>query len=232
MINIKGLKKKYNNNYALIDVSFQIKHGEIISVIGPSGSGKSTLLKIISGVLDYSAGEVSIDGFRLESNYLKKNVYKDISLVFQQLFLWPHIKVIDNICMAIKDDQKKIDYASKLISYFDIQSLVDRYPHELSIGERQRVAIIRAIVIRPKYLLLDEVTSALDVNQIIKLSDLLKELSQENMSILIVTHLIGFAKKVSDRIIYIENGSVLADVNARNIESEHNQSFRSFIGLC
>ncbi len=207
----KGLTKSYQSKDVLREVDVVIESGKITSLIGPSGSGKTTLLQVLSMLELPDMGSISLeDAVYTFPKDKEKNIspWPKISVVFQQLFLWPHLTLRENILLPLKncvDEQ----LADELISIFQMEGFVDRYPNQVSIGQRQRAAIARAIVVRPKYLLLDEITSALDIEQVEIVLNYLATLKEKGVGILLVSHALHFAENVSDKIIFLDQGSIL-----------------------
>jgi ABC-type polar amino acid transport system ATPase subunit len=215
MLKALNLTKKYGDRLVLNDVNLEINPGTITSIIGPSGSGKTTLLKALS-LLDLpQSGSLMLD----DLNYTFPVEIKDIvppwpkvSVVFQQLFVWPHLTLRKNIELPLEvrgllNENK--DYLEELYTMFDMKGFIDRFPNEASIGQQQRVALVRALALRPQYLLLDEITSALDVEQSeIILSHLVK-IKEKGVGIVIVAHDINFALSSADSVCFLENGKIV-----------------------
>ena len=200
MLEVNNLSKSYNDNLVLDNISFSIKKGDIVSVVGPSGSGKSTLLRCID-LLEKSEGEILFEGKKL----YKGEIGKKIGMVFQQFNLFPHLSVLDNIIlaptklklMAKKDATKK---AYELLDTIDLKDKANSYPNELSGGQKQRVAIIRTLIIDPDIILFDEPTSALDPEMIGEVLELIKGIANTGKTMMIVSHEMGFVKNVSNRV--------------------------------
>lgn len=209
MLEVNNLSKSYNDNLVLDNISFSIKKCDIVSVVGPSGSGKSTLLRCID-LLEKSEGEILFEGKKL----YKGEIGKKIGMVFQQFNLFPHLSVLDNIIlaptklklMAKKDATKK---AYELLDTIDLKDKANSYPNELSGGQKQRVAIGRALALNPKLMCFDEPTSALDPSLTLDVAKLIRNLSKEGMSMLIITHDMEFAKLVSDKIVSMDSGKII-----------------------
>ncbi len=222
MLSGENLHKIYGGREILHGVSLNVVPGEITAVLGPSGAGKSTLLRALSLLDPPNSGTIVVDG----KNYVFPGVNKNgtvppwpkLTVVFQQLFLWPHLTLRQNITLPLEKDRGRLGPGNavamdgeieRLLELFELAELADRYPNEASLGQRQRAALIRALVLKPKYLLLDEITSALDVEHVSKILDYLKFLKDQGTGILVVTHLIGFAKSAADQIVFMENGRVV-----------------------
>ena len=221
MINIQNLHKSFGENEILKGIDLQIAKGETTIIIGPSGSGKTTLLRCINLLEVPSNGTISIGDSKLNSGESKKPTDKEIltlrkntGMVFQGFHLFPHMTVLQNIMegpITVLKQSKKVAYdkALKLLEKVGLSEKCNSYPHELSGGQQQRVAIARAMAIEPLVLLFDEPTSALDPELAAEVLKVMKELSHEGMTMVVVTHNMGFAREVADNIIFMDNGLVL-----------------------
>ncbi len=209
MLTGKNIIKKYQGKEVLKGIEINVEPGKITSLIGPSGAGKTTLLRVLSMLDQPDSGSIILD----DQNYIFPNnkeikVWPKISVVFQQLFLWPHLTLRQNILLPLKGKVNK-DYIEELIDGLQMRDFIDHYPNQASIGQRQRVALARALALEPEYLLLDEITSALDVEQSrIILSDLVK-LKKKGMGIFMVAHDIDFAISNADMVYFLENGEIV-----------------------
>jgi polar amino acid transport system ATP-binding protein len=200
---------------ALVDFSTRIRRGEVVVVIGPSGSGKSTFLRCLNGLEEIDSGSIVIDGIPLDD--AKKNrleIRKEVGMVFQQFNLFPHMTVLENVNLAQRRVRKKSKQAARamsmdLLEKVGIDEKADSYPSQLSGGQQQRVAIARALAMMPKVMLFDEATSALDPEMIGEVLDVMKDLAREGMTMVCVTHEMGFAREVSDRVIFMEDGKIV-----------------------
>jgi len=200
---------------AVDGVSTEVEQGEVVVVIGPSGSGKSTFLRCINGLDAFDEGHVIIDGVDLADK--KTNINKvraEVGMVFQQFNLFPHKTVLENLTLAQrkvrKRDQKTADAKSRmLLDKVGIPEKADQYPSRLSGGQQQRVAIARALAMDPKVMLFDEPTSALDPEMVGEVLDVMKQLAREGMTMIVVTHEMGFAREVADRVIFMDEGKVV-----------------------
>ncbi len=200
---------------AVDGVSTEVEQGEVVVVIGPSGSGKSTFLRCINGLDAFDEGHVIIDGVDLADK--KTNINKvraEVGMVFQQFNLFPHKTVLENLTLAQrkvrKRDQKTADEKSRmLLEKVGIPEKADQYPSRLSGGQQQRVAIARALAMDPKVMLFDEPTSALDPEMVGEVLDVMKQLAREGMTMIVVTHEMGFAREVADRVIFMDEGKVV-----------------------
>ena len=217
VVKVNNLKKKYGNLEVLKDISINIKEGEVLCIIGPSGSGKSTFLRCLNALEEINEGEVSILGeniFDKKTNINK--VREHIGMVFQNFNLFPHLTVLDNITMAPKllkkkDKREAEKKACELLKKVGLEDKKNQYPNSLSGGQKQRVAIARALAMEPKILLFDEPTSALDPEMVGEVLNVMKDLAKEGMTMVIVTHEMGFAKEVSDRVIFMDGGYIVEE---------------------
>lgn len=215
MILADNITKILGGRKVLTGVSANIEPGTITALIGPSGAGKSTLLRAMSLLDPPDEGKVTIDGreysYPLRSDAAPASPWPRLTVVFQQLFLWPHLTVRRNITLSLERVNGNADhaYVEELIDLLAMREFVDRYPNEVSLGQRQRAAIARALALRPAYLLMDEITSALDVEYVAALLDHLRVLRNRGVGILLITHFIGFAKRAADHILFMETGRIL-----------------------
>ena len=215
IIRIADVYKFYDQVPALTNVSLDVAQGEKVVIIGPSGSGKSTLLRTINRLEDISAGKIVVDGFDLDDPSVDINkVRMEVGMVFQSFNLFPHKTVLQNVTLApIKLRnlaQSEADaLASKLLDKVGILEKVDVFPAKLSGGQQQRVAIARALAMNPKIMLFDEPTSALDPEMIGEVLDVMVQLAREGMTMVCVTHEMGFAREVADRVVFMDGGQIL-----------------------
>lgn len=215
MITVERLSKSLGGRLILSDISTAVAPGAITAVIGPSGAGKSTLLRAMSLLDPPDRGTVTIDGqayaFPRSNSATLSPPWPLLTVVFQQLFLWPHLTIRQNITLPIEmaNGSAPDGRVEQLLDLFDMRDFAERYPNEVSLGQRQRGAIARALALRPKYLLMDEITSALDVEYVAALLNHLKVLRQEGVGILLITHFIGFAKRAADQVIFMEGGKII-----------------------
>ena len=216
IIVVDNISKTFGNGVkAVVDFSTRIQRGEVVVVIGPSGSGKSTFLRCLNGLEDIDSGAIVIDGIALDDS--KKNrleIRKEVGMVFQQFNLFPHMTVMENVNLAQRRVRKKSREEANamsmdLLEKVGITDKADNYPNRLSGGQQQRVAIARALAMMPKVMLFDEATSALDPEMIGEVLDVMKDLAREGMTMICVTHEMGFAREVSDRVIFMEDGKIV-----------------------
>ena len=223
IIEVDSINKTFANGVcALRDFSTRIRRQEVVVMIGPSGSGKSTFLRCLNGLEDIDSGSIVIDGIPLDDN--RKNrleIRKEVGMVFQSFNLFPHMTVLENINLAQRLVRKKSKRQARettlnLLDKVGIREKADSYPGQLSGGQQQRVAIARALAMMPKVMLFDEATSALDPEMIGEVLDVMKTLAREGMTMVIVTHEMGFAREVSNRVIFIEDGRIIEEGTAEH----------------
>jgi putative glutamine transport system ATP-binding protein len=216
MIRLKGVSKTFGNLQALKDINLHVREGEKVTIIGPSGSGKSTLIRCINALEEPSGGEVFLNGDLLTRINHTHLVRSYCAMVFQQFNLYPHMTVLRNITLAPVKLQKKTRAEAEEIAYhyLDVVGLRDKanvYPSTLSGGQQQRIAIARALATRQKILLFDEPTSALDPEMVQEVLDVMIKLSKESITMVVVTHEMGFARQVADRVIFLDNGALVEE---------------------
>jgi len=216
VISAKNLKKHYGQLEVLKDISVDVTEGEVLCIIGPSGSGKSTLLRCLNRLEEIQSGTITILGEELVNNKNIDKLREEIGMVFQSFNLFPHLTVLENMTLAPLELKKmnKKDATEKALSLLEkvgLQDKKDVYPDTLSGGQKQRVAIARALAMNPKIMLFDEPTSALDPEMVGEVLKVMKDLAQEGMTMVVVTHEMGFAKDVSDRVIFMDQGYILEE---------------------
>ena len=217
IIEIVGLNKWFGNFHALKDVSLTVKKGEIIVICGPSGSGKSTLIRCINRIEQHQKGKIIVSGTELTSKMKNiASVRKDIGMVFQNFDLFPHLTVLENLTLAprwlLKMSEKAADaVAMDLLKRVHIHDQAWKMPGQLSGGQQQRVAIARALCMNPKVMLFDEPTSALDPEMVKEVLDVIRELADEGMTMICVTHEMGFARQVANRIVFMDLGEIVEE---------------------
>ena len=217
MISIDNVSKHYGSFQVLTDCSTQVKKGEVIVVCGPSGSGKSTLIKCVNGLVPFQAGSITVDGISVGDP--KTNLSKlrsRVGMVFQHFELFPHMSITDNLTIAQikvlgRSKDEATDKGLKLLERVGLKAHAHKFPGQLSGGQQQRVAIARALAMDPICMLFDEPTSALDPEMINEVLDVMVELAQEGMTMMCVTHEMGFAKKVASRVIFMDKGQIVED---------------------
>jgi len=217
MISVESVNKWFGDHQVLRDCTLTVASGEVIVICGPSGSGKSTLIKCINGLEPVQSGSIHVDGEQVtQSSAALLRLRRKVSMVFQTFELYPHMKVIDNITLAplVALRRNKIEAVQKakgLLAKVGMAAYAERWPASLSGGQQQRVAIARALATEPLAVLFDEPTSALDPEMINEVLEVITLLVQTNMTLVIVTHEMGFARNVADRIVFMENGAIVED---------------------
>jgi putative glutamine transport system ATP-binding protein len=216
MVELRGVCKSFGSLQALKDIYIHVREGEKVTIIGPSGSGKSTLIRCINALEEPTEGEVFLNGERLLKTNRTHLVRTYCAMVFQQFNLYPHMTVLQNITLAPIKLQKKTNAEAEDLAYhyLDVVGLRDKarvYPSTLSGGQQQRIAIARALATRQKILLFDEPTSALDPEMVQEVLDVMIRLSNESITMVVVTHEMGFAKQVADRVIFMDNGILVEE---------------------
>jgi len=217
IIKVSNLNKYFGSHHVLKDINFQVKFGEVVSIIGASGSGKSTLLRCLNGLEPVQSGEIIVDGVKINGEKVDLILIRQsIGMIFQSFNLFPHMSVLDNIILA-PHRVKKIprreaeEIALELLSKVGLAEKAHSYPYQLSGGQKQRVAIARALAMNPKVMMFDEPTSALDPETVNDVLDVMKELAEEGMTMIVVTHEMGFAREVSQRVIHIDEGRIVEE---------------------
>ncbi len=235
IISMSKINKFYDDFHVLKNIDFSVKKGEIVVVCGPSGSGKSTLIRCINGLEDIDDGTILVDNIDIHAS--KKNlkeIRSEVGMVFQHFNLFPHLTILENITLAqnlVKKRSKKeaIQIAKDLLEKVKLSDKADSYPGDLSGGQKQRVAIARSLAMKPKVILFDEPTSALDPETIGDVLSVMKDLAEENFTIVCVTHEMGFAKEVGDRIVFMDHGTIVEENTPEeffnNPKSERAQKF-------
>jgi ABC-type polar amino acid transport system ATPase subunit len=233
MLEAESLSKSYGRRLILDDIGFQVRPGEITAIIGPSGGGKTTLLRLLAFLEPPDQGVIAVAGQRhvFPSRVPPPAPWPDLTVVFQQLFLWPHLTLRENICLPQRRDPVARALSDHLIEVFSLSEAADKYPNQASLGQRQRAAFIRAVGLRPTYLLLDEVTSALDVEHVALVLAELDRLRAEGMGILLVTHLIGFAAESADQVVFLANGRVGEKGTANILKAPATERLSKFLSL-
>ena len=223
MIKIKDLKKKYGELEVLKGISTEVKEGEVISIIGPSGSGKSTFLRCINRLEEPTSGEIKINNKNILERKVDINkIREEVGMVFQHFNLYPHKTVLENITLGPirlkkmpKAEAEKL--AIELLEKVGLADKKDVYPNKLSGGQKQRVAIARALAMNPKVILFDEPTSALDPEMIGEVLEVMKELANAGMTMIVVTHEMGFARNVANRVFFMDGGYILEDAKPQDL---------------
>ncbi|MFC4023599.1 amino acid ABC transporter ATP-binding protein [Oceanobacillus longus] len=235
MIKVKDLHKKFGNNEVLKGIDCHIEPQEVVCVIGPSGSGKSTFLRCLNMLESITSGDVVVDGHNLSDSKTDINMVRtEIGMVFQQFNLFPHKNVIENIMLAPQKVRKLSEKESrarglKLLEKVGLSDKAEQFPSQLSGGQQQRVAIARALAMEPKMMLFDEPTSALDPELVGEVLEVMKQLALEGMTMVVVTHEMGFAKEVGDRVLFMDDGVIVEQGDPEQIftnpQSERTKEF-------
>ena len=217
MIAIEGVVKRFGANTVLDGVDLRIAPGEVVSILGASGSGKSTLIRCINGLEQLDGGAISVDGNRVDDAKQLQRVRRCCGTVFQLFNLYPHMTALQNVTLAPIEvlnipRRQAEDEARELLASVGLAERADAWPAQLSGGQRQRVGICRALAMKPRYLLLDEVTSALDPEMTAEVLNILAKLAASGTTMLFVTHEIAFARQISNRIVFLDQGRLLADL--------------------
>ncbi len=238
IISAKNLTKSYTKGLRALDnVSLEVDQGKVLVVMGPSGSGKSTLIRTFNGLETFDGGKLNVLGIQLESTHDERKIHKirkRVGMVFQQFNLFPHLSILENIVLAPIQVQKRRrseaeEHGMLLLAQMGIDSHASKYPSQLSGGEQQRVAIVRALALKPELILFDEPTSALDPERVNEVLDAMRKLAEQGMTMVVVTHEISFAKEVSDRVLFMDSGKVIEtstpDIFFSNAKHERSRKF-------
>ena len=215
IIQIEHVSKRYGTLHALDDVNVGVRRSEVMMIIGPSGSGKSTLLRCINHLEVPDEGRIVVDGVEVNDKHENINAVRaEVGMVFQRFELFPHLNVLDNICLAQQQVRKRSraesqQIAKELLDKVGIPEKMEAYPAQLSGGQQQRVAIARALAMQPKIMLFDEPTSALDPEMIKEVLDVMQALASEGMTMVVVSHEMGFARNAADRVVFMDGGKIV-----------------------
>jgi arginine/lysine/histidine transport system ATP-binding protein len=236
VIQVNKLNKKFGDLHVLKDVSEDIKKGEVVVVIGPSGSGKSTFLRCLNLLEEPTSGEIIFEGIDLTGSKINiDKIRQKMGMVFQQFNLFPHKTVLENITLApiklkglSKEEAEQV--AFKLLKRIGLEDKAEVYPNNLSGGQKQRIAIARALAMSPDVMLFDEPTSALDPEMVGEVLEVMKDLAKEGMTMIVVTHEMGFAKEVGDRVVFMDNGQILEEGSPKELfENPKHERTKSFL---
>ena len=236
MINVENLSKNFGDLKVLKNISTTVNKGEVISIIGPSGSGKSTFLRCINKLEEPTEGYIYIDGMDLmDKNTDINKIRERVGMVFQHFNLFPNMTVLENLTLSptmVKKESKEEaeKYALYLLEKVGLSDKASSYPTQLSGGQKQRIAIARALAMKPEVILFDEPTSALDPEMIKEVLDVMRDLAKEGMTMLIVTHEMGFARNVGNRILFMDNGEIIEDCSPKDFfENPTNERIKDFL---
>lgn len=235
MVEFSAVSKNFGATQVLHDINLKIDAGEVVVIIGPSGSGKSTLLRCINKLEEISSGTLLVAGMHLTDPHANEcDIRREAGMVFQQFHLFPHLTALENVMFGPVRVRKQSKAAAReqalaLLDRVGLRERASHYPSELSGGQQQRVAIARALAVKPKMMLFDEPTSALDPEMINEVLDVMVELANEGMTMMVVTHEMGFARKVANRVIFMDEGKIVEDVDKEaffaNPQSERAKDF-------
>ena len=236
MLEVKNLKKSFDNNKVLKGIDFKVNKGDIVAVIGPSGCGKSTFLRCLNMIERPTGGKVIFDVYDLTAgNVNLPKIREKIGMVFQQFNLFPHLTVIQNITLApiklgimSQDDANK--RAVELLKTINLLDKKDYYPNELSGGQKQRVAIVRSLIMNPDIILFDEPTSALDPEMVGEVLDLIRDIADKGMTMIIVSHEMNFVRKSANRLVFMDNGKISFDGSVKEgFANKDNERLKEFL---
>ena len=237
MVKVKDAHKHFGHLHVLKGVNLEVARGEVVVIIGPSGSGKSTLLRCLNYLEPVQSGEVWVDGIRLDHHKTNiRQVRAEVGMVFQSFNLFPHLSVLRNVMLAPvivrkRPEAEVRESALALLAKVGLQDKTDAYPSQLSGGQQQRVAIARALCMQPKLMLFDEVTSALDPELVREVLDVMKQLARDGMTMIVVTHEMGFAREVADRVIFMDEGRIVEEGTAEDVfDRPQHQRTKEFLG--
>lgn len=238
MLEVKKLNKSFNNKKVLKDINFVVDSGDRLAIIGPSGCGKSTCLRCLNMLEVPTSGEIIFKNKKILKNDTSLNeVRRHIGMVFQSFNLFDNLTVLDNIILApvklnIMSRDKSISEAKELLKRFNLIDKINNYPKELSGGEKQRVAIIRTLIMKPDIILFDEPTSALDPEMVLEVEEVIKSIADDGMTMIIVSHEMKFIKNVANRVIYMNNGEIIETGSVDEIFNKpKSDSLKKFLGL-
>lgn len=237
MITAKNITKSFEGRTILNGVDLTVEQGKITCLIGPSGSGKTTLLRSIGLLEAPDSGSVNVNGKNYDFPTIDGKIHTppwpEMTVVFQSLFLWPHLTLRQNIMLPAKRAgmPNRHERLAELTAFFEMDGFINRYPNEASRGQQQRVALARALMLNPKYILLDEITSALDVEQVAKVLEELQKLRDAGIGIFLITHLLGFARRASDQILFLNEGKIEESGGPEILVTPKSERLKNFVQL-
>lgn len=236
LISLKNVNKHYGSFQALKEINLDVAEGEVVCVIGPSGSGKSTMIRCVNLLEEYDkSGSISVEGIEVRKGKNLKTVRAEVGMVFQNFNLFPHLTILENVTLApmkVKgvSAEKAKETALDLLGKVGIAEQADKLPTQLSGGQQQRVAIARALAMEPKALLFDEPTSALDPEMVGEVLDVIQKLAESGVTMIVVTHEMGFARQVADRVIFMDAGQIVEEGNPSDIfDSPKEERTKNFL---
>jgi len=237
LITVEHVDKRFGPAHVLRDVSTHFNEGEVTVILGASGSGKSTLLRMLNRLEKHDSGRIVVDGIEVSDHARQlERLRAEVGMVFQQFNLFPHLTVLENVALAPRRVRglgraEAASRATELIARVGLQAHAHKHPFQLSGGQQQRVAIARALAMRPKVMLFDEPTSALDPEMVKEVLDVMKQLARSGMTMLVVTHEMGFAREVGDRVLFLDQGRIAADAAPEQFfGAPANERIRAFLG--
>lgn len=239
IVQLEKVNKYFGDLHVMQDIDLEVATGEVVVVIGASGSGKSTLIRCVNGLEEFQAGRIEVDGNELlphgKSGKSLQTIRTEVGMVFQQFNLFPHLSVLENVTLAPMkvrgwSRDRALETARKLLERVGISDQADKYPGQLSGGQQQRVALARALAMEPRLMLFDEPTSALDPEMIGEVLDAMRELANDGMTMMIVTHEMGFAREVADRVMFMADGRIMEqDVPERIFDAPQTPRLQEFL---
>ena len=236
MIKFSELNKWFGTNHVLQNINLNVAKGEVVVVCGPSGSGKSTLIRCVNGLEKFQSGELVVDGASVTRTAGLRQLRMELGFVFQQFNLYPHMTALENVTLApihVRRLARKeaVSRGRQLLEKVGLGDKFDSYPHQLSGGQQQRVAIARSLCMQPKIMLFDEPTSALDPEMINEVLDVMVALAKDGMTMIVVTHEMGFARKVADRVVFMDKGAIVEVAEPEAFfKTPSNERTREFLG--
>ncbi|NML85287.1 amino acid ABC transporter ATP-binding protein [Polaromonas sp.] len=236
MIKFSELNKWFGTNHVLQNINLNVAKGEVVVVCGPSGSGKSTLIRCVNGLEKFQSGELVVDGASVTRTAGLRQLRMELGFVFQQFNLYPHMTALENVTLApihVRKLARKeaVSRGRQLLEKVGLGDKFDSYPHQLSGGQQQRVAIARSLCMQPKIMLFDEPTSALDPEMINEVLDVMVALAKDGMTMIVVTHEMGFARKVADRVVFMDKGAIVEVAEPEAFfKTPSNERTREFLG--